>query len=165
MAIDLLASSSGPLVSASEFFSFYTGLLSDVCCISSVDPPGWCFVVFGCLLIRFSTFHACTGSGYWRQHSGCDFLFMVATCLGVSVADSDLLGGGRSEGCAPYVRRVCGKITQVQSLPWGSVHAAKFTMHWRRQRLYRVFLLVWAIVGFQRPRSMSMSRHWEYTRR
>ena len=60
--------------------------------------------------------HACTASGYWRQHSGRAFLTTAASCWGVSAADLDLLGGWRAQGGSAYVRRVRGKVSQIQSL-------------------------------------------------
>ena len=56
---------------------------------------------------------------------------MAASCLGVSAADLDLLGGGRSEGGAANRRRLCGKISQIQSLLWGVI--ARGEVHYARE--------------------------------
>ena len=72
--------------------------------------------------------HACTASGYWRQHSGRAFLTTAASCLGFSTADLDLLGGWRAQGGAAYVRRVRGKVSQIQSLVRGVI--ARGEVHW-----------------------------------
>ena len=69
----------------------------------------------------FPLLHACAALGYWRQHSGRSFLTTAASCLGFSTTDLDLLGGWRAQGGAAYVRRVRGKVSQIQSLVRGVI--------------------------------------------